>query len=249
MSFKDLFSGHAASYAQSRPTYPAVLFEWLAAQCAKHELAWDAGCGNGQAALALASHFDQVVATDPSAAQIAMAPAHPRVEYRVEPAEAPSLADESVDLVTVAQAYHWFDHARFGTQVQRITKPGGLVAVWTYGLSIVSAEVDAVYRGLYDGTLGPWWSPERADVENGYRDLPFPFEPVDPPMFAMTLDWTLAQYLDYLRSWSANQRYLRETGVDAVEAIAPAMTRAWGDGGQQQRTVTWPLKLRVGRVR
>jgi len=246
MTFKDLFSGHAATYAQSRPTYPDAMFDWLAAQCRERTLAWDAGCGNGQAARALAARFDQVTATDPSAAQIAMAPPHPRIDYRVEPAESPSLADTRVDLVTVAQAYHWFDHARFNEQVRRALKPGGIVAVWTYGLSLVSPPVDAVYRALYDGTLGPWWSPERRDVENGYRDLPFPFEALAPPAFAMTLDWTLAQYLDYLRSWSASQRHLRETGIDAVDGIADAMASAWGDV-DQSRTVSWPLSLRVGR--
>src|SRR5690606_31583471 len=131
MSFHDHFSGHAAGYAQARPTYPEALFDWLAAQCAQRELAWDAGCGNGQAAIALARHFARVIATEPSAEQVAQAPAHPRVEYRVEPAESPSLADASADLVTVAQAMHWFDLDRFHVGVRRVLRPGGLVAVWT----------------------------------------------------------------------------------------------------------------------
>ena len=141
MTFKDLFSGHAGVYAQARPDYPPALFEWLARQCAGRGLVWDAGCGNGQASVALAAHFDRVVASDPSAAQIAQAGAHPHVEYRVEAAEAPSLPDASVDLVTVAQAYHWFDHERFHAQVRRVAKPGAVIAVWTYGLSTVTPDV------------------------------------------------------------------------------------------------------------
>ena len=101
-AFKDHFSGHAAIYRDARPRYPDALFDWLAEQAPSRRLAWDAGCGNGQASIALAARFAHVVASDPSAAQIAHAPAHPNVEYRVEPAEQPSLADASVDLVVVA---------------------------------------------------------------------------------------------------------------------------------------------------
>lgn len=247
MSFHDHFSGHAAGYAQARPTYPAALFEWLAAQCARRELAWDAGCGNGQAARALAQHFAQVIATDPSAEQIAQATPHPRIAYRAEPAEAPTLAPRSVDLVTVAQAMHWFDLDRFFAAVTHTLRPDGVIAVWTYGLSTVDAGVDRCFRRLYDDILGPHWPAERRHVENGYAELPFPFAPIAAPAFAMRCEWTLPQYLAYLRTWSATQRYLRTTGHDAVTLIEEEMAAAWGEP-QRVRTVEWPLGLRVGRV-
>lgn len=247
MAFKDHFSGHAADYAQARPRYPEALFAWLAAQCPGHALAWDAGCGNGQAAVALAQHFARVIATDPSAEQVAQAKAHPRVEYRVEPAEAPTLDDGSVDLVTVAQAFHWFDHARFNAAVQRVARPGAVVALWSYGLSRVAPEVDAVYHALYDGLLGPYWTPERQHVEDGYATLTFPYEAIEAPAFEMALSWTLPQYLAYLRTWSASQRHRRETGRDAVAQVAEEMAAAWGDPAQV-RTVRWPIAGRVGRM-
>lgn len=248
MTFKDHFSGHAAGYAQSRPTYPDALFTWLTAQCRRHELAWDAGCGNGQAALALAARFRSVIATDPSAAQIAAAPAHARIDYRVEPAEAASLDDASTDLVTIAQALHWLEHERFHAEVRRVARPGAVVAAWCYGLSTVSASVDAVYRELYEDRLGRYWPPERVHIETGYRDLPFPFEPLPTtaPVFSMQLQWRLPQYLAYLRSWSATQRCLAETGIDAVASIEQAMTSAWGEP-ERIRIVSFPLSLRVGR--
>lgn len=246
MAFKDHFSGHAGGYAEARPTYPEALFDWLAARCDRHELAWDAGCGNGQASLALAHRFRRVHASDPSAPQIAAAPADARVAWRVEPAEQCSLPDACADLVTVAQAYHWFDHARFCGEVRRVLRPEGVVALWTYGLSRVDPAVDAVFARLYDDVLGPYWPPERRHVENGYRELPFPFEELAAPRFEMRLDWTLAQYLAYLRSWSASQRHLQRTGRDAVADAAEAMARAWGDPGLA-RPVAWPLSLRVGR--
>lgn len=246
MAFKDHFSGHAGGYAEARPTYPEALFDWLAARCDRHELAWDAGCGNGQASLALAQRFRRVHASDPSSPQIAAAPVDARISWRVEPAEQCSLPDASADLVTVAQAYHWFDHARFCTEVRRVLRPEGLVALWTYGLSRVDPAVDAVFAQLYDGALADYWPPERRHVENGYRELPFPFVELDAPRFEMRQDWTLAQYLAYLRSWSASQRHLKTTGRDAVTEAAEAMAHAWGDP-DTARPVAWPLSPRVGR--
>jgi SAM-dependent methyltransferase len=246
MSFQDHFSAQAASYAQSRPHYPAALFSWLAAQCRGHALAWDAGCGNGQASIALAAHFDAVLGTDPSAAQIASATAHPGVRYAVEPAEHCSLGDASADLVTVAQAYHWFDQSRFCAEARRVLQPDGVIAIWSYAESRVDPAVDAVFDELHHVRLGDYWPAGRDHVLNRYRDLPFPFTPIAAPAFEMRSDWTLAQYLAYLRSWSASQRYLERTGRDAVSEIEATMSAAWGDPALR-RIVQWPLLLLVGR--
>jgi SAM-dependent methyltransferase len=247
MDFKDHFSGHAAAYAQARPSYPASLYAWLTAQCPAHELAWDAGCGNGQASVALAEHFDHVFASDPSATQIEAAAAHPKVRYANEPAEQCSLPDHSADLITVAQALHWFDHARFNVEAQRVLKPGGVIAAWTYQRSSVTPAVDAVFAPLYEDTLGAYWPPERRHIEAGYATLPFPFEIIETPPLELRCDWTLPQYLAYLRSWSASQRYLKATGRDAIAEFAEPMAQAWGDPAQV-RTVSWPMLMRAGRA-
>lgn len=247
-AFKDHFSGHATGYAAARPGYPPALFDWLATQAPAQGLAWDAGCGNGQAALGLAAHFDRVVATDPSAAQIAAATAHPRIDYRVEPAELPTLDDASVDLVVVAQAMHWFDLPRFHAAVRRVLRPGGVIAAWCYELTRVSPAVDAVFSRLYDDVLGAYWPAERRHVESGYRDLPFPYQSLPTPSFELCCRWTLPRYLDYLRSWSATQRYLRTEGQDPVTAMSDAFAEAWGTP-TRSRDVRWPLSLRVGALR
>ena len=247
VTFKDHFSGHAAAYAQARPHYPAEMFAWLAAQCTQHELVWDAGCGNGQASVALADHFGQVFASDPSATQVEAATPYPNVRYAVEPAEQCSLPDRSADLVTVAQALHWFDHARFYPEVRRVLKPGGLFAAWAYGRSSVNAVVDAVFARLYVDVLDDYWPPERRHIEAGYSTLPFPFNERAVPPFDLRCDWTLAQYLAYLASWSASQRYLKATGRDAVAEFAPALAQAWGDPAII-RAVRWPMTLRLGQV-
>ena len=248
-TFADHFSGHAVHYASARPRYPDALFAWLTQQCAAHELAWDAGCGNGQASIALAGHFAQVFASDPSSKQIGQAAMHPRVRYAVEPAEACSLADASIDLISVAQAYHWFDQVRFCDEVQRVARSGALLAIYSYERSTVNCDVDAVFEHLYRDVLGPYWPPERQQVENGYRDVLFPIaELADVPRWQLQCDWTLAQYLAYLRSWSACQKYVVANGSDPVTTLAPVFAEAWADAASV-RTVVWPLNVRVGRAK
>ena len=175
MSFKDKdhFSGHAACYQQFRPNYPDALFTYLAALCPAHELAWDCATGNGQAAVALAPHFERVIATDASAQQIDQAGPHPNVEYLVAPADKAPINDGIVDLVTVAQALHWFDVKSFYAEVNRSLKSGGVLAVWCYQLHSINPEIDSIVTQLYSGIVGPYWPPERKIVEDGYKSLPY----------------------------------------------------------------------------
>jgi len=245
-SFKDHFSGHADHYRAARPLYPAQLFSALAAHAPATALAWDAGCGNGQASIALAAHFDTVHASDPSAPQIASAEPNPRVRYEVAPAERCSLADHSVDLVTVAQALHWFDVPRFHAEARRVLKPAGVIAEWGYAECSVSPEVDAVCRHLYGDLLEAYWPAERRHIERAYDDLEFPFERLAMPELAMRVDWDLAQYLAYLASWSALQRYRSALGIDPLDGLRARFEAAWGDPGRL-RAVTWLLFVRVGR--
>lgn len=246
MSFKDHFSGHAAIYREARPTYPPALFAWLASAAPARTLAWDAGCGNGQASGALAAHFERVVATDPSAAQIAQAHARHNIDYRVEPAEQSSLGDASADLVTVGQALHWFDLERFHAEVRRVLRPGGLVAEWTYADCTVTPAIDVHKDRLYTELTADYWPPERAFVESGYRTLAFPFDRLAAPAFDMVMPWDVEAFLAYLRSWSACQRYLAANGHDAVAHVEAPLRAAWG--GQRVRDVRWTLHLRCGRV-
>lgn len=256
MTFKDHFSGHAGLYARSRPHYPRALFAWLAAESPAHACAWDAGCGNGQASVALAEHFERVIATDPSAEQLAHAVAHPRVEYRNEPRMAADvdgdgyrtdIAAHSVDAITVAQALHWFDLSAFVTEARRVAKPGALFAAWCYANCTVTPAVDAVIAHLYDDVLGAYWSPERRLVDAGYASLAIPFMPVAAPPFEMRVDWNARQLLAYLASWSAAERYRKATGEDAVAAIADELRAAWHDPAHV-RPVRWTLGVRAGRV-
>lgn len=245
MTFKDHFSGHARSYAESRPGYPDALFAWLAGQCQQQHLAWDCATGNGQAARSLATYFDRVIASDGSAEQIAAAPATPGIEYKVWQAEDPALEPGCTDLISVAQALHWFDHNRFFAACDRALASGGVLAVWSYGLCQISESVDALVDELYSQTLDDYWPPERRLVEQGYAGIEFPFTRLEAPDFAMRLNWSAEQFMAYLRSWSATQRYLKANAVDPVAAIEDTLLQAWGD--DLEKPVCWPLTLMVCR--
>jgi SAM-dependent methyltransferase len=244
--FKDHFSGHAAGYARNRPGYPPALFAWLASQSPALDRAWDCGTGSGQAAVPLADHFAAVVATDPSAEQIRNAAPHPRVTYRVAPAEESGLEEGSASLVSVAQALHWFDLPRFWAEAGRVLKPGGLLAAWTYPLMSVTPAVDAVVGRFYDGEVGPYWPPERRLVDEEYRTIAFPWTEVEVPSFAIELGWTLGDLLAYVRTWSAVQRYRKQHGTDPVDGIERELADAWG-AADAVHAVHWPLVVRAVR--
>lgn len=189
-----------------------------------------------------------MLATDASAAQIGAALPHERIDYRVAPAEASGLTDGSVDCVTVAQALHWFDVEAFYAEVRRVARARGVVAVWSYGVPTIEGEsVDEIARAFYSETVGAYWPPERAIVEAGYRTLPFPFEEIPSPAFAMRAEWSMAELLGYFASWSATARYVAAHGKNPVREVAEILAPAWGDA-DTLRAIEWPLALRAGRV-
>lgn len=245
--FHDHFSGVATRYADFRPHYPAALFDSFAKLVPRDSLVWDCACGNGQATLDLAERFDRVVATDASREQIASATPHRRIEYRVAPAEQSGLPEESVGLLTVAQALHWFDLERFYAEARRVLKPGGVLAAWAYGIAEVEGDaVNQIALQFYGETVGPYWPPERILVEQGYRTISFPFAEIPTPSLRMEARWTLDQLLGYFGTWSATNRFIKATGRNPLEPLAKALAPVWGDV-TRRRLIGWPLSLRFGR--
>ena len=243
--FKDHFSDQSRLYARYRPTYPRAFIEHLVSLCQRRRLAWDCATGSGQVAVALADYFERVVATDASEEQVASAVAADAIDYRVAPAEAAGLDDASVDLVTVGQALHWFDHARFFAEAERVLVAGGVLAAWCYESCEVDSACDAVVAELYDDIVGDFWPPERRLIEEGYASIELPGQSIEVGSFEMTADWTAADMLGYLRTWSACRRYERQHGQDPVDRVAAPLQDAWGDGA---RRVRWPLRVRASRL-
>lgn len=244
--FKDHFSVLAGDYARYRPHYPARLFADLAAVAPGRERAWDCATGNGQAAAGLAGWFDEVVATDASAAQLAAAQGPANVRFALAPAEASGLPAASIDLLLVAQAAHWFDLPAFFAEAARVLRPKGVLALLTYSGVRIDSGLDPVLREFHHGLLGPYWPPEREHVERDYRDLPFPWPELAFPAQEMSAEWRLDELIGYLGTWSATRGYREQTGQDPLPGLRARLAPLWGDPAQP-RTVRWPLPIRIGR--
>ena len=247
MTFADHFSAGAASYATFRPTYPPALFAFLASEAPALDRAWDCGTGSGQAAIGLAQHFHEVIATDASEAQIDYATPHPRVTYRVATAESCGLESASMDLVAAAQALHWFDQPKFWAEARRVLRPRGVVAVWTYNLFEITPEIDGIIQDFYSGVVGPFWAPERQLVEERYRGIDFPFAEFEAPAFQIEQDMTLDDVVGYVRTWSATHAFIKRHRHDPVEGLMVRLQPAW-DSPRTTRRARWPVAMRIGRV-
>jgi len=248
MSNAALFATVAREYADFRPGYPPELFAWLARISPSRDSVWDCGCGSGQASVALADHFTQVQGTDVSPEQIAAAKPHHRVHYSVAPAEHSGLAACSADLVTVAQALHWFDVNAFYAEARRVARPGALLAVWNYPRPrFEDADLDRRFFAFYSDVVGPYWPPERRHIEAGYQTLPFPFEEVRAPEFGLDLMWNLEQVAGYVSSWSATARYRKALGADPVPLLRESLAAAWPAAGASV-PMRMPIGMRVGKL-
>ena len=248
MTFKDHFSDASAQYAEFRPTYPGELFSWLSSQCTEHDLAWDCATGSGQAAAGLARHFREVIATDASTEQIAHASGPDNVRFRVASAEFSGLENHSIDLITVAQATHWFDLQAFHAEALRVLKPGGMIALWGYGRLVLPGKLDEPLATFYCDVIGEYWPPERTLIDDGYRSLDFPFNEIHTPEFFIEVEWNLPRLLAYLSTWSAVKRYEADNGHSPLTSLESSLAQHWQEPNQPL-PLKWPLFMRAGLLK
>lgn len=246
-TFKDNFSKQAALYAKLRPHYPEAMYDFLAGLTSSHELVWDCGTGNGQAAIGLIRHFKKVIATDPSEEQISHCMPHEGIEYRVEKAEQNSIASGSTDLVTIANAMHWFDLDHFYSEVKRVGKKDAAIAAWCYGPPSISPAIDQVVMRFHDETLNDYWQPENRLVEKEYNTIPFPFETIEAPFFYSSRKMDRVTFLSYLHTWSAVQRFIANQGKDPVALLEEELASLWQNVAEE-KTVSWKIILKAGRI-
>lgn len=244
LEMKDLFSDKSANYASFRPGYPPELFSYLKNNLKTPRRAWDCGTGNGQVAAELAEFMEKVEATDISRQQLKYAIQINNINYSLQQAEKTNFPEKFFDLVTVAQAIHWFDFAKFYAEVKRVLKADGLIAVMGYSLFRSNPETDAVIDQFYRETISAYWDPERKYLEEAYQTISFPFSEVPTPDFHMQEIWSLERLVGYLRTWSAVKRFHGKTGKDPVTLIEKDLQKNFGKRGQ----VTFPILLRLGKL-
>ncbi len=248
MDYIKHFSEQSENYLLYRPTYPDALYSYLSELVDEHESAWDCGTGSGQAAVALAKHFTQVIATDINQAQFDVAKKNEKIRYICCPAENTPILPNSVDLITVAQALHWFNFTLFYKEVSRVSKPTGIIAAWCYSLGYFESTVDVAITRLYRDILGDdYWPVERRYIDEGYQTIPFPFTKIPSPSFLIEKEMDFAQLLGYLSTWSAVKEYQQRNGVNPLNLVYKELELAWGKP-KQVYTMRWPLHLLVGSV-
>jgi Methylase involved in ubiquinone/menaquinone biosynthesis len=243
---KDNFSNRSDKYQKFRPGYPQGLYDFLLSVVTQKGVAWDCGTGNGQVAQELAKYFNKVYATDISKTQIEHAVQRDNIFYSVEPAEKTSFLSNTFDLVTVAQAIHWFNFELFYTEVERTIKPGGIIAVIGYGLFNSDQRTDEIINMFYREIIGSYWDSERRYIDENYETIPFPFAELTAPKFENIFKWTFDQLIGYLETWSAVQHYIKKNNSNPLDLVYNHLKNAWGD--QEFKQIRFPILLRVGMV-
>jgi ubiquinone/menaquinone biosynthesis C-methylase UbiE len=248
--FIDNFSFQSKEYSSSRPTYPEALFEFLNKVTPQRNLAWDCATGNGQAAIGLSKYFKKVIATDASKNQIQFAFWRENIEYKVFQAENAQLDNDSADIVTVTQALHWFDFDKFYSNVKRIGKKDGIIAVWSYDMHKINTKIDRITERLdVDGEiLGRYWDKEAKFVKEKYKTIRFPFKEISVPVFRTTLNWNLHQLWDYMKTWSSVKKYSSENNHDPLEIVKSEIKSLWGNELDKKK-ITWNINMRAGIIK
>lgn len=244
---RNWFDAGASDYARFRPEYPPELAAALACLTPRLRLAVDVGCGNGQLTRLLSAHYEAVVGLDPSADQLSHAGHDERITYLRAPAEQLPLDTHSADLITAAQAAHWFDLPAFYQEVRRVAVPGGVLALISYGVLELEPSLNDRFQTFYWNEIGPYWPPERKLVDEGYAGIDFPFKPLPAPKMHIEREWQLSEFLGYLQTWSAVRHAKMAGQGDVLVRFADALAAAWGDGAQR-RPIRWPLNMRIGRL-
>jgi ubiquinone/menaquinone biosynthesis C-methylase UbiE len=245
-SHKDLFSTQANIYAAFRPTYPKELYDFIYSQLNARQKAWDCATGNGQVAGYLADSFQEVYATDISQQQLNNAIKKDNIFYSVSPGEKTSFAAKQFDLITVAQALHWFDRDRFYEEATRVGKEGSLLAIWGYAFLNIQPDIDKIIMNFYSNVVGSYWDEARRLVETEYRTLSFPFKKIESPTFDIATTWTLNHLTGYLESWSATQNYIKATGNNPLPEVLAQLERVWQKG--DNKPVRFPVFLKLFRM-
>ena len=241
---KDRFSEHASQYATYRPTYPKSLYDFIFSHIEKFDTAWDCGTGNGQVARDLSMKFKEVYTTDISEKQLANGYQRNTIFYS-KAGEETIFSNHQFDLITVAQAIHWFDIQKFYDEVGRVAKVNAVLAVWGYSLLNVSPEIDKLLTHFYAQVVGPYWDTERKLIDEQYKNIPFPFKEIRTPEFKFSFEWTLEEFRGYISTWSSVQKYIQANQVNPVEDFIAEVQPLWK--GERQ-TITFPLFMRLGRV-
>lgn len=245
---KDNFSNQTKFYKKYRPTYPIEIYQELLPFVKTKEQCWDCGTGNGQVAIHLTNYFQSVYATDISQKQLDNAEKHERITYKVERAEKTSFSDNQFDLITCAQAAHWFDSKAFNKEVKRVGKKGAIISIWGYGLLRIAPKIDKLIDKFYFNILGSYWDEERKHIDYELQTIPFDFNEIPTSNDkSIQTNWNLNELEGYFNSWSSVQHFNKSNpNTDPVQQIILEIKNFWKEN--EVKEVKFPIFMRVGNI-
>jgi len=243
---KDNFSKQAVDYSKFRPQYPDEMIEYIISFVKTKSIALDVATGNGQVAHKLSNYFKKVFATDISQKQLDNAIKSDTIIYSKESAEKTSFENQQFDLITAAQAIHWFDFELFYKEIYRILKPDGIFAVMGYGLFSTNPDSDKILKHFYYDIVGSYWDAERKYLDENYETIPFPLEEISTNKFENQFIWTFDELIGYLETWSSVQHYISKNNKNPITLIYNDLKVSWQNNDHK---VTFPLLLRIGKLK
>jgi len=243
----DNFSEQADLYAQYRPVYPKAMYDFIFRHVPQKRVAWDCGTGSGQAAIYLAEHFEEVYANDISKEQLDNAPERENITYFNVPAENTGFPENKFDLITVAQAIHWFDFNNFYKEVYRTAKNKALLAAICYDIVQVDEELNLMIKKFYDKAFERYFGKNREYIDEQYQTIPFPFGEIEAPEFSMSYQWESSDLEGYFNSWSAVQKIKKTDGINPVDHWMEELKSKWPKN--EVKEVTFPIFLRLGKIK
>jgi SAM-dependent methyltransferase len=224
-------------YERARPLYPDEAIDWLLPEGARTVL--DLGAGTGKLTRALAARGLDTIAVEPLAEmRTNLAWAAPEARILDGTAEAIPLEDDSVDLITVAQAWHWVDPERATAEAARVLRPGGTLAlIWNKR----DERVDWVARlGQVMGS----GDAELIDLEA--TEIGAPFGPTE----TFVTDWARPMNVDLLVEMAASRSYIitatprrRKEILDGIRVLVEEDAHLGAEFDFPYRTYCFKAKL------
>lgn len=237
----------AQAYKIFRPKYPRGLFEEVICHVKNRNLAWDCGTGNGQVAFSLAKHFTKVIGTEKCDEQLKNVYQATNIEYFNGLAEYSNLCENSVDLITCAQAVHWFDLDSFYAEVLRVGNDNAIIAIWGYDRFYINNQIDSVLNEFFNQFLAPFRDDiPRRYLRSHYSTLPFEFEEIECSNFSINLFWELSDLIGYLSTMSSLREFILMNQHNPISNLVEKLANYWPKDRLLQ--TVFPIFIRIGRI-
>lgn len=230
----------AELYALYRPRYNKDIIDHILGLVRNKDTCIDVACGSGQLTNLLEPHFKQVIGLDKSFEQLKHSSNGPsKIKYVAGSAFDIPAPDNSVDLITTAQAFHWITpHEKFYSEIDRLLRPAGVFSILGYAIPACTShtKVQSIFRDYYVNVLGSLkrpgepgclWDIYRTEVDNGFTDTKFPWN-VQRKTFNDVVKMPIKNFVGFLHSQSGYKNLLQQGNADPMPMLHKQFVEAAG---------------------